>query len=178
MKKTLLINLLLILSFLSFAQKPQKSFLYDKLGRLHVDTTLQISKTQLEYWQFAEEQIIARLSYNTTYVPAARRAEIEGKLIVAFDCDGEFVKNIRLVSKKIGMGLDEEVIKGLEKTSSYILHELRYIQKEVLKTKKSFNGTYYISLDFTIINFYKEFENKKAVPFFQLSQPVLKHRTD
>jgi hypothetical protein len=177
MKRTLLINLMLILPFLSFSQKLQNSFLYDEKGRLHVDTTLQISKIQLEYWQLAEEQIIASLAYNITYVPAARRAEVGGQLIVAFDCDGEFVKNIRLVSKKIGMGLDEEVIKGLEKTSSYILYEFRYFQKEVLKTKKPFKGTYYIPFDFTTVNFYKELENKKAVPYFQLSHPVRKVRT-
>jgi hypothetical protein len=177
MKKTAAISLLLIIPFLSFSQQPGKSFLYDEKGRLQLDTTLQISKDQLQYWQLAEEQIITRIAYNTSYLPAARRAGASGQLIVAFDCDGEAIKNIRITSGKIGMGIDEEVIRGVEKTSGYIIYEFKYFQKELLKSAKSFNGTYYIPFDFTISNFDKELERKKAVPFFQLSQPVLKDRT-
>lgn len=170
MKYSIFLGLLTLL--LTFNQAKGQSYIYNSKGQVIIDTTLSINSDQLEIWRLAESNILSYISMNIDYSNMARESGINGIAIVALDCDSLDIKNIRLI-KKLGGGLDENIIDGINKISEKIVLEFRLIQNRKKREKLNYQGTYYIPFDFSLIDLNEIMKKKNAIPIIDSKIPLI-----
>ena len=73
------------------------------------------------------------------------------------------MSNIRLINK-LGGGLDESIIKGIEKMGERIVLEFRLIQNLKRRHRINYLGTYYIPIEFSLIDLGEEMKTKNTIP--------------
>lgn len=169
MKWLKIVCALLLYSLNSYCQNFGKSNLYLETGQLKADTTLRISTNQYNLWVIAENKIIRAIYAKTKYSALAKDAGITGKIIVAFECDTDKIKNITVVSKRLGGGLEESVIEGFTLATTEILQSIIQAQDDNLVDKYAYIGKYYMPFEFSLININHELENKGAIPIIDMS---------
>jgi len=144
----------------------QESYLYNSEGQLLVDTSLSINNNQLKAWQIIERDVVGVIAAYVDYSHMAREAGINGTLIAAFDYNSNGLKDIRIV-RRLGGGLDESVLNGLEKTKSRIDREFKIIFVRADMKGKNIEGTYFIPFDFGLIDVIEKLKEKHAIPVIQ-----------
>jgi len=172
MKKIVYFLILIILPISSFAQKPRRSQLYNEKGRLYADTTLKISPEQLHSWTLIEANVLGKLANSLTYPPASFRNGLHGKIIIALEYDNNLIKNIRVVSRKIGGDIEPVVIKTLEDNKNIILQEFKSPQTSI-EVDSITRGTYFIPIVFQQLNFAQEVQKNHALPIIKVSNPII-----
>ena len=154
-----------------FNQDNFKSYIYNDNGQLRIDTTLKITQEQFDIWDLSENYILEILSNNIEYSRMAREAGMKGIAIIAFDCDTLDLRNIRTI-KKLGGGLDENIIEGIKKVSDKIIFEFRHIPGQKDGERIKYIGTYYIPFDFSLIDFKEEMKKTNAIPIIDSRIPL------
>lgn len=162
-----LILLLLLTSSTGFSQIHQKSGLYFNNGKLRVDSTRSISADKFETWWRAEPYIIEAVRANLTYPSIYLRNGFEGHLVVAFDFTGAEIKNIRTLNFPPSH-FDNAAIEAIQKSAKTIIDVLQFYQRE----SKSV-GSYYIPLDFDLIDIREEVKKRGAIPIIQSDIPMM-----
>ena len=162
----------LLIPIIASSQENLKSDIYFDNGELRVDTTLRINLNQFDIWHMSENNILAIVSNSIDYSNLARESGITGIAIIAFECDTLDLKNIRLI-KNIGGGLDENIIKGIDQISEKIVFEFRHTQNIKKNEQINYIGTYYIPIDFSLIDLKKEMKIKNAIPIFDTKLPLI-----
>ena len=148
----------LLVPIFTYSQEQNRSYIYNYKGQLRVDTSLTITQKQYKAWSIAEDNLLSHLSRHINYPPLANESGIIGIVIISFDCDTLGIKNIRAMNK-IGGGLDKAAIEGITRLKEKILLEFRHTQNIKRRKPISYQGTYYIPIDFTLINLL-EYKNK------------------
>ncbi|NOX45628.1 MAG: hypothetical protein GXO89_01450 [Chlorobi bacterium] len=153
----------ILFPIITFSQGSFKSYIYNDNGQLRIDTTLKINQDQFKIWHLSENNILAIISNNIKFSNLAKEAGIAGIAIVAFDCDTSDLSNIRLINK-LGGGLDESIIEGIEKMGERVVLEFRLIQNLKRRDRISYLGTYYIPIEFSLIDLREEMKTKNTIP--------------
>lgn len=157
--------LLFFLPFLISAQNVEYSTLYFNNGKLRADSTLSISAEQFKIWWQAEEGIVYTIASKLTYPEVCKRNGVEGNLIVAFDFAGSEIKNIKVL-KPSNPHFSEAAINAIQNSAKTIF--------EVLNSKKyNPKGTYYLPLDFDLIDLRGEVKKRSAVPIIKTVEPII-----
>lgn len=169
--------MLLILTFLIFpivaiSQGNFKSKIYNDNGQLKIDSTYRISKDQFNIWYMSEDNILTVILKAIKITSISKESGIQGISIISFDCDTFNLNNIRIV-KRVGCGLDEDLVSSIEKLSSQIVNEFRHIQSLKKNVPLKYLGTYYIPFDFSIIDLKAETKKRKAIPILEPRLPGL-----
>jgi hypothetical protein len=167
MIRTTLILLLLFTSLQGFSQIHQKSSLYFNNGKLRADSSFAISVEQFKIWRFAENNLAAWIASEVSYPKLAERNGIEGLIIVAFDCQGDEITNIRVV-KQPNSVFTEVGIATIQRASANILKEFKF-WKSWSRNELKYRGTYFIPIDFSMIPFEPELKKKAAIPMIKIS---------
>src|SRR5687767_2168744 len=128
MSRKLLLLYFCLLTFLSLAQEHQYSALYFNNGKLRADTTLSISAEQFKIWRFAEGNIATWIGSKLSYPKLADRNGIESFIIVAFDCQPEEIKNIRVLTGAHSTFIEAGTA-AIQTASPEILRELKFWSK-------------------------------------------------
>ena len=145
--------ILLISTTLSYGQT-KKSLLYNESGKLLIDTSLCISKAQLEKWKDIEDSFIYDIISNLKYSQIAKENNLSGLSIISFDLDNSLLlKNFKIL-KQVGGGL-EECLK-IAISSFTLLKSLAPDDNSTL--------TYYVSVDFKLIDAKKIIEKIHTIP--------------
>jgi hypothetical protein len=153
----------ILFPIITFSQGNFRSYIYNDNGQLRIDTTLKINQDQFKIWYLSENNILSIISNNIEFSNLAKEAGITGIAIVAFDCDTSNLSNIRLINK-LGGGLDESIIKGIEKMGERIVLEFRLIQNLKRRHRINYLGTYYIPIEFSLIDLREEMKTKNTIP--------------
>jgi len=173
MKKAYFISLVFIVLLVPLLSRAQKSYIYNEMGQLRVDTTLSISQNQYRIWCSIEGNILSHVSNSIDYNRMAKESGLTGIIIVAFDSDTLDLKNIRLLNQ-FGGGLDENVITGINKISKKIVNEFRMIQGIRRKgTPLEYLGTYYIPISFKIIKPSDYMKETNTMPIIGISSGTI-----
>lgn len=175
--KVFWIIICLLFPIITFSQENYKSLIYNDKGQLRIDTTLKISQKQFDIWYLSENNILAIISNNIVYSRLAREAGIKGIAVLAFDCDTLNLNNIRMI-KNLGGGLDENIIEGIEKINERIVFEFRHIQSLNKKDPIKYLGTYYIPINFSLIDLKEEMKKTNAIPIIDSKIPLNERLTE
>jgi hypothetical protein len=160
--------LLLLFTFSKgISQTHQKSGIYFNNGKLRADSTLSISADKFETWWRAEPNIIEAVRANLTYPSICLRNGVEGHLIVAFDFTGTEIKNIRTLTVS-NTYFDKAAIEAIQKSAKTITDVFQFYQ-----SKPKTVGSYYLPLDFDIIDIREEVKKRGAIPIIQSDIPLM-----
>ncbi|MCG3164421.1 MAG: hypothetical protein POELPBGB_00175 [Bacteroidia bacterium] len=139
-------------SQLCFGQADQ-SLLYNDKGQLKFDTTLSISKIQLQKWIGVEDSFIAELNH-IKYLPMAAMDDIKGDMILRFEVDSTGkVLNIYHVKKLLGIGNSFETKNIINNFS-------------LISSLKPERGTYiyYLPFAYRLVDTNKFIKENNAIP--------------
>ena len=151
--KILITLSLLVFASIGFSQSTA-SLLYNEHGQLKADTSFSISQSQLKAWKGVENLFIKELISDVQYSTFAKENDLSGLSIISFDLDStKQLKNFKII-KQVGGGL-EECLKIFIKSFKY-LNTLAPTDKDSL--------TYYISVDFELVDAAKTMVKTHAIP--------------
>lgn len=147
----------LFASFKSFCQS-RETLLYNSSGHLKLDTSYSIKQVQLNQWRSVEEYIIDKIILEVKYSAIAKENELSGCSIISFEVDSiGNLQNYKKI-KTVGGGLEEIVIKAL-KTVQFL---------QGLKSSNGIPNTYYLPINFNIINSKKYIKENNAIPILDV----------
>ncbi len=151
--KILITISLLVFASVGFCQTTE-SLLYNGRGQLKADTSFSISGKQLELWKGVENLFIKELISDVQYSTVAKENNLSGLSIISFDLDSaKQLKNFKII-KQVGGGL-EECLKIFIKSFQYL---------NTLAPADNSSLTYYISVDFELIDAAKTMVTTHAIP--------------
>ena len=141
------------------------SNIYNKKGKLLLDTSFSITEKQLNKWRRHETHFLYYISKNIEYPVMLREAGITGFAILSFDCDTtNSIKNITILSKS-NILFGQAAIKGLQKSEK--------ILTSFLKNKSGLTETFYIPVVFNLFDFEDKINYHKALPVSTAILPPL-----
>lgn len=162
-----LVFTLVQMSVVSFAQQNMETLLYTKNGFLRVNDTLSITNTQLKVWKRAEDNIISILSSYIKYPEMYSAVGFQGRIIAAFTFDSLGNSSVTLI-KGLANADEKFILNQLVTFAPIMRREFKYVWQE-----RDYSGTYYVPLDFEIINPHKKTRENGAIPITTTEQGLI-----
>lgn len=121
--------------------------IYNIEGQLKTDSTIHLTDELLQTWLICEQQVLNLVLKDAQYSELAKDAGLTGRSVLAFKFNDSSLTDYRLM-KRLGGGLDENMIRSLEKNAEQILSLLI----NACQTSNISNccGTFYIPFEFTL----------------------------
>ncbi len=152
---------LLVVSLQTFGQESE-TLLYNKKGELKADTTLSISKEQLNKWRAIEDLLIAKL-VEVKYSAVAEENNLSGNSIIEFEIDSSGqILNFK-IKNAVGGGLEELVKQSIK--SFTLINSLKSQDGKVYK--------YYVPISFNLINAKEFIKKENSIPIFDVKQDYI-----
>lgn len=167
MKKYLLIILAAFSIEIAVSQQDNQSFLYTALGKLKSDSSLGLSPAQYRIWTKAERDIIGLLISKIEYPPIVLESIMEGRAILSFEFDSTGISDIHLLKKSASTAFDDSILEGFKKVNDKVLAKLRKAQTASNHPKSQTFGTYYITINFDLIDTEEYARRKGSIPIIR-----------
>lgn len=121
--------------------------IYNNQGQLKSDSTIHLTDELLETWLICEQQVLELVLEDAQYSQLAIDAGLTGKSVLSFEFNDSSLADYRL-TKRLGGGLDENIIRSLEKNTEQIFSLLKNACQA--SNISNCNGTFYIPFEFTL----------------------------